>query len=122
VVVTDGFTGNVALKTGEGVARFFAASLRETLTSSLSAKAGAVLASGALKKLRARLEPPGGGPFLGLNGTVVKSHGGADARSFADAVKMAADLAASGYAAQTALNLERLGAALDAAKAAAEAS
>ena len=116
VVVTDGFTGNVALKTGEGLARFFVASLKEALGSSLTAKAGAMLAMGGLKKLRAKLEPPGGGPFLGLNGTVVKSHGGANARSFADAIKMAADLASSGYAGQIARNMDRLSIALKQAK------
>ncbi len=110
VVVTDGFTGNVALKTAEGMARFFAQTLRETLTSTPAAKLGAAIASGALNKMRARLDPSSvnGGPLLGLNGTVVKSHGGADAKGFANAVKMAADLAASDYAAQIARNMDRL--------------
>ena len=110
VVVTDGFTGNVALKTGEGMARFFARTLRETLTSTPMARVGAVIASGALDRMRARLDPSSvnGGPLLGLNGVVVKSHGGADARGFANAVKMAADLASSGYAAQIAGNMQRL--------------
>ena len=112
VIVTDGFTGNVALKTGEGLARFFADEMRSAFSSSLMAKAGAFLAMGALRRMRQRLEPPGGGPLLGLNGTVIKSHGGADARGFADAVVIAVDLAASNYAAQTARNMERLGAAL----------
>ncbi len=110
VVVTDGFTGNVALKTGEGMARFFAQTLRETLTSTTLGKAGALIASGPLSRMKARLDPSSvnGGPLLGLNGTVVKSHGGADAKGFANAVKMAADLAASDYAAQMARNMERL--------------
>ena len=116
VVVTDGFTGNAVLKTGEGMARFFAASLRETLTSTPMAKAGALMASGALGRMRARLDPSSvnGGPLLGLNGTVVKSHGGADAKGFANAVKMAADLAASDYALRIGRNMERLTAVLDA--------
>jgi glycerol-3-phosphate acyltransferase PlsX len=120
VVVTDGFTGNVALKTGEGMARFFAQTLRETLTATPAAKLGAVIASGALNKMRARLDPSSvnGGPLLGLNGTVVKSHGGADAKGFANAVKMAADLAASDYAAQIARNMDRLHKMEDSAKAA----
>ncbi len=110
VIVTDGFTGNVALKTGEGMARFFAATIREYLVSSLLSKIGALLASGALNKMRARLDPSSvnGGPLLGLNGTVVKSHGGADARGFANAVLVAANLAASDYAAEIARNLQRL--------------
>ncbi len=121
VVVTDGFTGNVALKTAEGMARFFAITLRATLTSTWVAKLGAVIASAALKRMRARLDPSSvnGGPLLGLNGVVVKSHGGADAKGYANAVKMAADLAASDYAAQIALNLEKLGEALRSVRAAA---
>ena len=82
---------------------------------------GAILAQGALKRMRARLEPPGGGPLLGLNGVVVKAHGGGEAHSFADAIKIAADLAASDYAAKAAANMERLAKALDALKAAPEA-
>jgi glycerol-3-phosphate acyltransferase PlsX len=112
VIVTDGFTGNVALKTGEGLARFFAAELREALTGDLLSTAGAVLAQGAIKRLRARLEPPGGGPLLGLNGVVIKAHGGGTAERFADAVKIAADLAASDYAAKAAANMARLAAAM----------
>ena len=110
VIVTDGFTGNVALKTGEGMARFFAATLREQLTSSLMNKAGAVLASGALKALKNRLDPSSvnGGPLLGLNGTVVKSHGGADARGLANAYFVAANLARGNYAEDVTRNLARL--------------
>jgi glycerol-3-phosphate acyltransferase PlsX len=110
VVVTDGFTGNVALKTAEGMARFFSTVLRENLTSTPMAKAGALVASGALKRFRDRLDPSNvnGGPLLGLNGVVVKSHGGADAKGFANALKVAADLATSDYAAQIARNRERL--------------
>ena len=109
VVVTDGFTGNVALKTAEGMARFFGRTLRETLTSTLFAKAGALMASGALGKLKARLDPSSvnGGPLLGLNGTVLKSHGGADAAGVANAIVMAHSLASSDYAGQIARNLAR---------------
>lgn len=108
VVVTDGFTGNVALKTGEGLARFVSATLREALTSTLPAKLGAVLASGALNAMREKLEPPGGGVLLGLSGTVVKAHGGGTPRGFADAIRIAAHLADSGYADQVARNIERV--------------
>ena len=97
VVVTDGFTGNVALKTAEGLARFFSAELRKTLTANLLARLGALLAIRSLRKMSARLNPSAinGGPFLGLNGVVVKSHGGADARGFANAVCLAANLGGS---------------------------
>ena len=114
VIVTDGFTGNVALKTGEGLARFFAAELRDAMTSSLMSKLGALLAAPALRRMRERLEPPGGGPLLGLNGVVVKAHGGGAAASFADAIKIAADLAASDYTAKAAANMARLATALSA--------
>ena len=108
VVVTDGFTGNVALKTAEGLAGFFISELKASLTSSLRNKIGAAIAAPALRALRDRLTPPGGGPLLGLNGIVVKSHGGADARGFAEAIGMAADLAQSGFADEIARNLKRL--------------
>ncbi len=114
VVVTDGFTGNVLLKTAEGVARFVGAELRTALTSGPLAMAGALLAGGALKSLRARMDPGGvnGAPLLGLNGIVVKSHGGADAKGYAAAVKVAINLARSDFAAEVARNVKQLTAAL----------
>lgn len=108
VVVTDGFTGNIALKTGEGLARFFAQEIQSAFASSTLAKVGFFLAAPALRRMRARLEPPGGGPLLGLNGIVVKSHGGAAPSGVADAIRIAADLAASDYASEAGLNRERL--------------
>ncbi len=109
VVVTDGFTGNVALKTAEGLARFFRSELQNTFTSSWSARLGALIAIGALKQMRQRLDPSGinGGPFLGLNGIVVKSHGSADANGFATALRLAADLAKSDFSADIARDLGR---------------
>lgn len=97
VVVTDGFTGNIALKTAEGTARLIGAYLRQSLKRSLLSRLGAVVASGALKTLRRKLDPRAnaGGIFLGLNGIVVKCHGGADAVSFASAMDMAIDMASS---------------------------
>lgn len=99
VVVTDGFTGNVALKTGEGTAKLVGDFLRETFKSSFLAMAGGLLAKGALGRLRRRIDPRrvNGGVFLGLNGTVVKSHGSADATGVAAAIRLAAKLAQSGY-------------------------
>jgi glycerol-3-phosphate acyltransferase PlsX len=110
VVVTDGFTGNVALKTAEGTARFISGLLKETLTSSLWAKLGALSAAPALMRMKTRIDPRtiNGGPLLGLNGIVVKSHGGTDAVGFANALKVAADLARSDYAQEIARNMDRL--------------
>lgn len=114
VVVTDGFTGNVALKTAEGLARFVRQVLRDSFTSSWRGKLGVMIAGPAMKLIRERLDPSSvnGGPLLGLNGLVVKSHGGADAKGFANAIKLAYDLAASGYAAQIDRNMKHLAAAL----------
>jgi glycerol-3-phosphate acyltransferase PlsX len=94
VVVTDGFTGNVALKTAEGTARLVTQFLRQSLRRSWFGRLGAVIASGALTTLRRRLDPraSGGGIFLGLNGVVVKCHGGTDAIGFASAIDMAVDM------------------------------
>ena len=95
VVVTDGFTGNIALKTAEGTARLVGSWLRQALKRSLFSKLGAVMASGALQTLRRKLDPrtQNGGVFLGLNGIVVKAHGSADAVGFASAVDTAIDMA-----------------------------
>ncbi|HEX4302394.1 MAG TPA: phosphate acyltransferase PlsX [Rhizomicrobium sp.] len=98
VVVTDGFTGNVAVKTAEGTARLVTHFLRSALTRSFFGRIGAVIASGALKALRRKLDPRAvnGGIFLGLDGVVVKSHGGADELGFASALDMAIDMARAG--------------------------
>jgi len=95
VIVTDGFTGNVALKAIEGTARTVGDLLRQSLTSTLLAKLGALLAKGALGRLQRRIDPRrvNGGVFLGLNGTVVKSHGSADATGVAAAIGLAYQLA-----------------------------
>lgn len=111
VVVTDGFTGNVALKTAEGTARLVASYVREALTSGVISKMGAALASSGLKRLREKMDPSNvnGGVLLGLNGVVVKSHGGTDAEGYATAVALAADLAASRYMEEVAAGLRRDG-------------
>jgi glycerol-3-phosphate acyltransferase PlsX len=95
VFVTEGFTGNIALKTAEGTARQVATILREFLSESLLARLGALLARRAFAKLRKRLDPreSNGGVFLGLNGVVIKSHGGTDAFGFANAIEIAVDMA-----------------------------
>jgi glycerol-3-phosphate acyltransferase PlsX len=110
VVVTDGFTGNIALKTGEGTARLVAYYLREALGGSWLGKLGALIAYPALRKLRDRMDPGtfNGAVFLGLNGLAVKSHGSADGRGFAAAIDVAALLARSHYREEIAQNLQRL--------------
>jgi glycerol-3-phosphate acyltransferase PlsX len=97
VVVTDGFTGNIALKTAEGTARLYSEFLRGAFKSSLTAKLGYVFARHALSKVRERTDPRryNGAMFLGLNGIVVKSHGGTDAIGFANAIGVAADMVAN---------------------------
>ncbi len=108
VVVTDGFTGNVAMKAMEGAARFMNTELRSTLKSGLLAMAGGLLAMPALLKFRERLSPTPAAPFLGLNGIVVKGHGGASARDFALAIRLAVDLARSDFSAEIERNMRRL--------------
>jgi glycerol-3-phosphate acyltransferase PlsX len=95
VIVTDGFTGNVALKTGEGTAKLIADFLREAFGAGLLSKFAALLALNSLKRLQRRIDPRrvNGGVFLGLNGTVVKSHGSADATGVAAAIGLAYQLA-----------------------------
>jgi glycerol-3-phosphate acyltransferase PlsX len=91
VVVTDGFTGNVALKTMEGAARFITESLREEFSRSPLRKLGALAARPSLVALRTRLDPRryNGATMVGLNGIVVKSHGGADLFGFERAIEVA---------------------------------
>lgn len=110
VIVTDGFTGNVALKTAEGTARFISALLKDALMSGLPSRLGAMMALPALKKMRNRIDPNAinGGPLLGLNGIVVKSHGGASAYGFGNAIRVAGDLARSDYMTKVSANLKRM--------------
>ncbi|MFO0187498.1 MAG: phosphate acyltransferase PlsX [Alphaproteobacteria bacterium] len=99
VVVTDGFTGNVALKTGEGALKLMRDLLRQVFTSSVPARLGYLLARPALDRLREWMDPrrSNGAILLGLNGVVVKSHGGTDALGFAHAVDVAMDMVTHGY-------------------------
>ena len=84
VIVTDGFTGNIALKTAEGTAKFITDNLKKTLTENILTKISLIFSYFALKKFKNRLDPRkyNGAIFLGLNGPVVKSHGGTDAKGF----------------------------------------
>jgi glycerol-3-phosphate acyltransferase PlsX len=107
VVVTDGFTGNVALKAMEGAARFITSELRTALTSNLTGTMGAALARPALRKFRDRLSPPPAAPLLGLNGMVLKCHGGSGQAEFAHAVRATVELARSDFAAEIERNMRR---------------
>jgi len=104
VIVTDGFTGNIALKTGEGTAALIRDLLSEAFRYSTLSKLAAVLALTSLKRLQKRIDPRrvNGGVFLGLNGTVVKSHGSADATGISAAIKLAFKLAQSDFNARLA--------------------
>jgi glycerol-3-phosphate acyltransferase PlsX len=95
VVVTDGFTGNIALKTAEGVAKLIGYYLKGSLQSSLMSKIGSFFARKALYNFKDKIDPrrSNGGVFLGLNGIAVKSHGSADKIAFASALDLAIDLA-----------------------------
>jgi phosphate acyltransferase len=93
VFVTEGFTGNIALKTAEGTARQLGQYMREAMSSSLMSRIGFLFASGALAALRAKMAPrASGGVFLGLDGVVIKAHGGADAESYASAIELGYDM------------------------------
>jgi glycerol-3-phosphate acyltransferase PlsX len=111
VVVTDGFTGNVALKTAEGTARLVGGWVRDALTTTLFGKlAAALLSLGPLNTLKERMDPRSvnGGVFLGLNGVVVKSHGGTDEIGFATSLRIALDMADSRFLSEIENNLARL--------------
>ncbi|QDH73989.1 phosphate acyltransferase PlsX [Brevundimonas sp. M20] len=111
IIVTDGFTGNIALKTTEGTIRFLLTLLKESLTSTTLGKVGALMVKPALRTMVHRIDPGryNGAPLLGLNGLVVKSHGSTNAAGFASAIRVAVDLARSDYLAKVAAGLERLG-------------
>lgn len=97
VVVTEGFVGNIALKTAEGTARQVSSYLRRALNSNLMSRIGALLASSALNALRARMDPRtvNGGVFMGLNGIVIKSHGGTDEIGYKSALTLSYEMARS---------------------------
>lgn len=114
VVVADGFSGNVALKTAEGTARLIRELLREAFAYSPLSRIASLLAYTSMRRLSKRIDArrSNGGVFLGLNGTVVKSHGSADAISMEAAIKLAVRLASAGFS-------ERLAARIASAEAAA---
>jgi glycerol-3-phosphate acyltransferase PlsX len=108
VVVVEGFAGNIALKTAEGTARQIGQYLRAAMSRSVLSKVGAFLARGGFRVLKEKMDPRrvNGGTFLGLNGIVIKSHGGTDALGFASAVDLGYDMAESGLLARLAADLD----------------
>lgn len=110
VVVTDGFTGNIALKTVEGTAKTFAQFLRESINGSLLARIGSLFMIPAFRAFRERVDPRryNGAMLLGLNGICVKSHGGTDEVGFASAIDVAAELVKQDYNDRIRTDLERL--------------
>jgi glycerol-3-phosphate acyltransferase PlsX len=113
VVVTDGFTGNITVKTAEGTAKLFTEFMSAAFRHSLSARVGYLFARNALRKLRMRLDPRryNGAVFLGLQGIAVKSHGSTDALGFAHAIGVAVDMKINGFLDKVRVDLERLDAA-----------
>jgi glycerol-3-phosphate acyltransferase PlsX len=116
VAVTDGFTGNVALKFAEGTAKLISGFLRESFRSSWRARMGYLLARPALTLLRHRTDPRryNGAIMCGLNGIVVKSHGGTDALGFSNAISVAVDMASHGFIEKMREDFERLSAEMSA--------
>jgi len=110
VIVVEGFAGNIALKTAEGTAKQMAAWVREALSGSIAAQVGAFLAQQGLRALKDRMDPRrfNGGPFLGLNGIAIKSHGGTDALGFASAIEVGYDMAESRVVERLASDLDAL--------------
>ncbi len=115
VVVTDGFTGNIALKTAEGTAKLLAGYVRDAVKSSFLAKIGMLFALPALLHLRHRADPRkhNGAMLVGLRGMCVKSHGGADAVSFANALSVGLRLTRERFPQRIAAELQRLGVLVD---------
>jgi glycerol-3-phosphate acyltransferase PlsX len=111
VVVTEGFAGNIALKAAEGTARQIAHLLKAAMGRSIWSKIGYLFARGAFRSLSAGMDPrkANGGVFLGLNGVVIKSHGGTDAEGFAYAVNMGYDMIRHDLLAQIGETLARVG-------------
>ncbi len=109
VVVTEGFSGNIALKAAEGTARQIAEYLRAAMSRTLLAKIGYIFAKSAFDRLREKMDPRkvNGGVFLGLNGVVIKSHGGADAEGFAAAIDVGYDMVRNGLKAKIETDLAK---------------
>ena len=114
VIVVEGFAGNIALKTAEGTARQIATYLKDAMRQSWQTKLGAMLARGGFRVLKDKMDPRrvNGGPFLGLNGIAIKSHGGTDAVGFASAINLGYEMAANDLNARLAADIGVIGAKL----------
>ncbi len=110
VIVTDGFTGNIALKTAEGTAKFITNNLKETLTQNIFTRISLIFSFLALNKFKKKLDPRkyNGAILLGLNGTVVKSHGGTDALGFYHSIDLCYRIVRGGLMTQIKKNLSHL--------------
>ena len=110
VIVTDGFTGNVALKTAEGTAKFITDNLKSTLTQNIFSKISLIFSYLSLKKYKDKLDPRkyNGAIFLGLNGLVVKSHGGIDSIGFYHSIDLCYKIVKGNLMSQIKNNLEHL--------------
>ena len=108
VLVADGFTGNIMLKTMEGTAKFLLRELKKTMTASAKNKLAAGLLKGDLMEMKKLLDPSevGGTAFLGISRPVIKAHGSSDARAIANAVLRAREYAESGFIADVEANIE----------------
>ncbi len=111
VVVTDGFTGNVALKTMEGVARMISGAMKREYTRNPLRRLGALVSMPVLKAIKKRFDPGqhNGASMVGLNGVVIKSHGSADAEAFANAIRVAIVEARQGVPSQVSQLLQEQG-------------
>ena len=111
VIVTDGFTGNIALKTAEGTAKFITDNLKESLTKNFFTKISLIFSYFSLKKFKAKLDPRkyNGAIFLGLNGPVVKSHGGTDSKGFYHSIDLCYKIVKGNLMQQIKNNLSHLG-------------
>jgi len=116
VFVVEGFAGNIALKTAEGTARQIGSYLKSSMMLSPITKIGALLAKSGFDVLKKKMDPRrvNGGPFLGLNGIAIKSHGGTDAIGFASAVELGYQMAESGFVAQLAADIGAIAGRLEA--------
>ncbi len=110
VIVTDGFTGNIALKTAEGTAKFITDNLKKSLTENIFSKISLIFSYFSLKKFKKKLDPRkyNGAIFLGLNGPVVKSHGGTDAVGFYHSMDLCYKIIKGGLMLQIKKNLSHL--------------
>ena len=110
VIVTDGFTGNIALKTAEGTARFITSNLKKTMTENIFAKFSLLFSYFAFKKFKEQLDPRkyNGAIFLGLNGPVVKSHGGIDSIGFYHSIDLCYKIIKGNLMSQIKKNLKNL--------------